>query len=495
MKKYIKKAFGALALSVVLLSGCTDLTYENYTYIDSESFPQSAEDLYASLIGVYNVLGSTFVQVWLNNAGLTAQELPTDELNTGWTSNPWIIYDTYLWTANNNPISGLYSNYQKGITKATKIIVAVENSDNLTEKTKAQYIAELKALRVFFMQQIYSLVGPMPVVRDPAVATDVYTEWKPSRPSRAEYVSWMEEDILSSYQDLAVSVDNQNWGRMTRGASLALLMKIYLNEKRWDDVIDIANRIIALNQYSLMPTYKALFDIANEGPQNTEEMFIVGRVVSNTSFAWSWFTVVLPNYPMYKGQVSEITGISGGLKVPWSFYDKYEPNDGRLCNLIRYYYDTDGNYVDFRQVVHAKQTGANPMKYSEDPDQVGGYQGSDAVILRYADVLLSKAEALNQKNGPTAECIELINQIRRRAGATEIKLGDFTKESLNDFLLDERGREFYCEGLRRDDLIRHGKFVSSVAEQGLHPEEYHALYPVPQSVINENPNITQNPGY
>ena len=287
-----------------------------------------------------------------------------------------------------------------------------------------------------------------------------------------------------------MSVDNQNWGRMTQGASLALLMKIYLNEKRWDDVIDIANRIIALGQYSLMPTYKALFDIANEGPQNTEEIFVVGRVVSNTSFAWSWFTVVLPNYPMYKGQVSDITGISGGLKVPWSFYDKFEPFDGRLCNLIRYYYDTAGNYVDFREVVHA-----SPMKYSEDPDQVGGYQGNDAVILRYADVLLSKAEALNQKNGPTAECIELINQIRRRAGATEIKLGDFTKESLNDFLLDERGREFYCEGLRRDDLIRHGKFVSSVAEQGLHPKEYHALYPVPQSVIDENPNIVQNPGY
>ena len=495
MKNSIKKSLCAVVVSVLALSACTDLTYENYTYIDSESFPQSAEDLYASLIGVYNVLGTTFVMTWLNTAGLTCQELPTDELNTGWTSTPWVTFDNYLWTANNNPASGAYSGYMKGVTKATKIIVAIENSDNLSENVKAQYIAELKALRVFFMQQIYSLIGPMPVVRDPKVATDVYTEWKPSRPSAAEYVSWMEDDILSSYKNLAVASDNQNWGRMTRGASLALLMKIYLNEKRWSDVIKIADEIIALNQYKLMPTYKELFDISNEGPQNTEAIFTIGRVVSNTSFAWSWFTVVCPNYPMYKGQISEITGISGGLKVPWSFYDKYEEQDGRLCNLVRYYYDTDGNYVDFRQVVHAKATGANPMKYSEDPDQVGGYQGSDAMVLRYADVLLSKAEAMNQLYGPTAECIELINQVRRRANATEIKLGDFTKESLNDFLLDERGREFYCEGVRRDDLIRHGKFVSAVADQGHHPEEYMALYPVPQSVIDENPNIAQNPGY
>ena len=495
MKKFFKTTIAALVLAGGMLTACTDLNYENYTYIDSESFPQSAQDLYSSLIGVYNTLGTSFVQVWLNGAGLTAQELCTDELNTGWTSNPWVKFDNYLWTANDNPISGVYSSYQKGVTKATKIIVAVENSDKLSEKTKKQYIAELKALRVFFMQQIYSLVGPMPVVRDPEVATDVYSTWTPSRPTAAEYVGWMEDAILSSYADLDVKTDNQNWGRITRGASLALLMKIYLNEKRWSDVIDIADRIIALNAYSLMPTYEALFDIANEGPANTEVMMSVGRVVSNTSFAWTWFSVVLPSAPLFKAQHSTISGISGGLHMPWEFYDKFDPEDGRLCGVVRYYYDVDGNYVDFREVVHAKQTGACPMKYSEDPDQVGAYQGSDAVLLRYADVLLSKAEAMNQLNGPTAECVGLINQVRRRAGVSEISAADFTKESLDDFLLDERGREFYCEGLRRDDLIRHGKFVSSVAEQGKTPEAYMALYPVPQSVIDENSNIAQNPGY
>ena len=495
MKKIVSKALGAIIVAASLLTGCTDLSYENYTYIDSESFPQSAEDLYSSLIGVYNTLGNSYVYQWLNNAGFIAQELCTDELNTGWTSNPWIKYDTYLWTANDNPIKTCYLAYQRGVTKATKIIVAVENSDKLNEKTKKQYIAELKALRVFFMQQIYSLVGPMPVVRDPEVATDVYTTWEPSRPTAAEYVSWMEDDILSSYADLDVKTDNQNWGRVTRGASLALLMKVYLNEKRWSDVIDIADRIMALNQYSLMPTYETLFDIANEGPQNTEAMMVIGRVVSNTSFAWTWFSDVLPSSPLFKPQHSNISGISGGLHMPWEFYDKFDPEDGRLCGIVRYYYDVNGNYVDFRQVVHAKQTGACPMKYSEDPDQVGANQGNDVILLRYADVLLSKAEAMNQLNGPSVDCVALINQVRHRAGVSEISAADFTKESLNDFLLDERGREFYCEGLRRDDLIRHGKFVEAVAEQGKKPDAHMALYPIPQSVIDENPNIVQNPGY
>lgn len=495
MKKIIKKTIASVMLAASMCVSCTDLSYENYTYIDSESFPQSAADLYASLIGVYNTLGNSFMGTWMNYTGLIAQELPTDELNTGWTSNPWIMFDKYLWTANNNPAQNAYNSYQKGITKATKIIVAVEKSDKLNDNVKKQYIAELKALRVFFMQQIYSLVGPMPVVRDPEVATDVYKEWKPERPTAAEYVKWMENDILSSYKDLDVKIDNQNWGRMSRGASLALLMKVYLNEKRWKDAIDIADEIIALNHYSLVPKYSDVFSINNEGPQNTEAMMIIGRIVSNTSFATTWFSVVLPATPLYKGQQSSISGISGGLKMPWDFYDKFEAHDTRLDGVVRYYYDVDGNYVDFRQVVHAKQTGACPMKYSEDPETVGSYHGNDVIVLRYADVLMSKAEAMNQLEGPTEECVELINQIRRRAGVSEISAADFTKESLNDFILDERGREFYCEGLRRDDLIRHGKFVSSVLPQGETPEEYHALYPVPQSVIDENPNIKQNDGY
>ena len=232
----------ALGLALTLTTSCTDLDYENYTYIDSDNFPQSNEDLYSSLIGVYNTLGNSYIYQWLNNSGFIAQELSTDELNTGWTSNPWIKYDTYIWTANDNPIKTCYTAYQKGVTKASKIIASVESSKTLNEKTKRQYIAELKALRVFFMQQIYSLVGPMPVARDPEVATNVNAEWNPSRPSASEYVSWMEEDILSSYEDLDVEVSNQNWGRITRGAALALLMKVYLNEKRWSDANNVCDK-------------------------------------------------------------------------------------------------------------------------------------------------------------------------------------------------------------------------------------------------------------
>ena len=135
------------------------------------------------------------------------------------------------------------------------------------------------------------------------------------------------------------------------------------------------------------------------------------------------------------------------------------------------------------------------MKYSEDPEQKGERQSNDFIMFRYADVLLAKAEAMNELNGPSEEAIEWVNQIRRRANATEIKLVDFNKDTFRDFILDERGRELYCEGHRRDDLIRHGKYIEYARKDGMDAKDYHILFPIPQKALNENSNLKQNPGY
>ncbi len=136
------------------------------------------------------------------------------------------------------------------------------------------------------------------------------------------------------------------------------------------------------------------------------------------------------------------------------------------------------------------------FKYWPDPNGVGENMGNDIVYIRYADVLLSRAEALNELNGPNQESIDLINQVRQRANTTLLKLADYTnKLLLRDFLLAERGREFFSEGLRREDLIRHGKFIQSAKERGYAAKEYQVVYPIPLQQIDANPNLTQNEGY
>ena len=122
--------------------------------------------------------------------------------------------------------------------------------------------------------------------------------------------------------------------------------------------------------------------------------------------------------------------------------------------------------------------------------------GNDFPLLRYADILLSRAEALNETNGPNQESIDLINQVRTVAGLGSLSIADFSsKDSLRDQILRERGWEFHTEALRRQDLIRHGKFIQWAKDRGKAASDYMALFPIPQTEIDANENIRQNTGY
>jgi len=135
------------------------------------------------------------------------------------------------------------------------------------------------------------------------------------------------------------------------------------------------------------------------------------------------------------------------------------------------------------------------LKYDQDPDAVM-MNGIDVIYLRYADVILCRAEALNETLGPNQESIDLINQIRNRAGLSDILLSNFhSKDELNEHILAERGWEFYMEGLRREDLIRHNKYIERAGERTASVQEFHILYPIPKIAYYENHSIAQNPGY
>ena len=170
--------------------------------------------------------------------------------------------------------------------------------------------------------------------------------------------------------------------------------------------------------------------------------------------------------------------------------------------------------IKIGQTVDARDTyyGAIPLKYSEDPAGTGVNQGVDYVVYRYANVLLALAEALNEINGPNQESIDLINRVRERAFDPDkpLNLADYpTKEDLRDRILDELGFELYFEGNRREDLIRHGKYVEYANDpvrmggpdsRPINPQQnarpYHVLYPIPNEVIVESGGVLkQNEGY
>jgi len=128
---------------------------------------------------------------------------------------------------------------------------------------------------------------------------------------------------------------------------------------------------------------------------------------------------------------------------------------------------------------------------------VGNHSGNDVPVLRYADILLARAEALNELSGPTQQALDLINLVRTRAGIANLTLTDATsKEVLRDLILRERGWEFYSEGKRREDLLRHDKFISLAKARGIAvASDKHKLFPIPQTEIDANTACRQNDGY
>ena len=143
------------------------------------------------------------------------------------------------------------------------------------------------------------------------------------------------------------------------------------------------------------------------------------------------------------------------------------------------------------------------MKDQENPSTTGQWDASEYVINRYAEVILARAEALNEIYGPTQEAKDLVHEIRERAfdnykgSKYEKEINDITdKNAFRAHLLKERGWEFCWEGMRRPDLIRHGELISNAIARGkLMAEPKHILYAIPQSVIYENPNLKNNEGF
>lgn len=200
-----------------------------------------------------------------------------------------------------------------------------------------------------------------------------------------------------------------------------------------------------------------------------------------------------PNYPILSNWIN----YGAQFRTYTAFYKTFDPTDRRLKMFVTEYTDTKGVKQKLLEDVNGKPLdNARSFKYTPDPNAISQNNGNDIPVIRYADILLSRAEALNEVSGPSQEAIDLINQVRARAAVPAIKLADFSsKEKLRDHLLKERGWEFFTEGKRREDQIRMGTFISSAIARGKSAKPFHVLYPLPQSELEANPNLKQNEGY
>jgi hypothetical protein len=208
----------------------------------------------------------------------------------------------------------------------------------------------------------------------------------------------------------------------------------------------------------------------------------------NNTTGDGWLSHVVPRG--YQWQYPPRQIFAAEYKIRSEFLELFEAEDERLDAFLFEFVNADG------ETIQLGEDNARSLKFPEYPSQGTSRSSDDFPFFRYADVLLCRAEALNELNGLDQEAIDLLNMVREAAGVRTLTLGDFSSpQEFKDFLLDERGREFHTEAIRRQDLIRHGKFIEMAIERGKPAQSFHVRYPIPLTEIERNPNLVQNEGY
>jgi len=422
-------------------------------------------------------------------------EMSTDmAFNSGGAENGQLIHIiNFTWDPSLGTFQGdVWAPNYRCIRDANRVI---ENIDGVvaSDGIKKLFLAEAKVLRAQAYAILYNFFGPVPL----RTSSDQSIEL--ARATNEEMKSFIESELLTAVPDLPDPGQEEDFGRFNKGNATGILAKFYLNTKQWQKAADACKTVIDFNYYTTTQyAFKDLFKVANEG-KNNKEMLLVLPCRNEAGFG-NWFTAgalppgfkSTPQLPEFNYQAT-MSNFATQYRLRTAFVKTMAPEDERLSLICTSYINNSGATVNILE-------GDNPRSFKYwDNATVGNNSGNDVPILRYADILLSRAEALNELSGPSDACFNLINQVRKRAGLANLTAADAgTKDALREAIFRERGWEFITEGKRREDLIRQGTFLSSAIARGVSADlatSDKLLFPIPQSEIAANKLCEQNSGY
>jgi hypothetical protein len=370
--------------------------------------------------------------------------------------------------------------------------IVLENIDGVltSDANKKVYAAEARFLRAYAYEVLYKWFGPVPL------RTTTSSEPALARATEEEMKSFIESELIAAITDLPNPGAEEAFARANKGAAWSMLAKHYLNTRQWQKAADACQSVMNFNYYQLFPRYENMFRVENEG---NKEMILVQPCKNEVNYG-NWYSAgSLPPGFRTSSQIPEFVWTPSMANFAtqyrmrsWVVLTMDTTNDSRAILLLRHYFNNAGNNVNLL----ATPDNVRSLKYWDNAT-VGNHSGNDVPVIRFADILLSRAEALNELNGPSQDALDLINQVRVRAKINPLTLADAgDKETLRDLILQERAWEFYSEGLRREDLLRQDKFISSAIARGVTvAAEKHKRFPIPQAEIDANLACIQNEGY
>ncbi|MCC9134846.1 RagB/SusD family nutrient uptake outer membrane protein [Pontibacter silvestris] len=471
----MKKNILYMLLIACCLQGCKDFLEEDpESFIAPQNFYQSAADAEAALNAAYDLL---------NNIGPDSRnfiimgDVSSDDVFPLSNNNDRVQIDQFVHTPVNGVLRETWRTMFQAITRTNAVIERVP-AISMPDDQKERIVAEAHFLRALYYFYLVRWYGPLPLItKETNALADV--EY-PSRASVEEVYDLIIADLTAAEAGLPATLSN---GHATKGSATGLLAKVYLTQKEWALAAQKAKEVMDMGIYDLWPTYAEAFKIENENGKESlfEIQYVSGGIGQGSNFM-----------TYFARENSPVTGRGWGSFQPTlEVIDtlRTDPADTRFdVNLVQDPVD-DNYYVD---------------KYF-DPDAKAAYeQDNNWKILRYADVLLMYAEALNEIAPDNPEAYTALNKVRRRAFEEDINASapqphDYANLSQSEFrraVYGERRFELAFEGHRWFDLVRTGRLVSTMSAKGYSSvKPTHVYFPVPQDEVALNPNLGQNEGY
>jgi len=399
----------------------------------------------------------------------------------------------FITAPDNAGVLDLWRGPWPGILRCNLVLAKVPAID-FDQATKNRILGEAHFLRGLYYFILVRYFGGVPLILKPVNPGDNL------RPSRAT-ASAVYEQIISDFSQAIKLLPTRGTytgsdvGRASQGAAEGMLAKVMLTLGNWQRVVTLSDSVRALG-YELDANYADNFNPADKnGPESLFEIQYSGSTAynfwSNQNQA-SWTSIFMGP----RGSNMVAGGGWGWNQPTKEFVDSYEPGDKRKAVTILYEGGPKFNGMDYDSTWST--TGYNVRKFLVPPSVASSYDDSpeDFPVLRYADVLLMKSEALNEL-GQTTAAEEPLNEVRARAGLPAVH--GLSQSAMKAKILHERRMELAFEGQRWFDLIRvdNGQyginFLHSIGK--LNMSSKYLLMPIPQVAIDANPNLKQNPGY
>jgi hypothetical protein len=469
----------------------------------ADKFYQNEDQIKQAVSGAYSSLqdhvNSQYIFAEMSSDNTTIQLNPSDrgQVDRAEAFEFWNV------TATNVNIADMYNQSYNALYNINFALAKIDGVAGINDQKKAQYKGELQFMRAYYYFNLVRYFGPVVLITEPlANASDAF---QTKRSPETEIYAQIIKDLIDAAASLPLksTYTGAEVGRASKGSALGLLGKVYLTTKDYAKAESTLQQVIPLG-YSLVADYNSVFDTNNKN--NSESLFEVQYQGGNNLGEWSSFLYAFAP----RNSAGAITGFPTSRPQGWniptaSMIAEFEADDKRKAVALKEgYTNADGVFVAIPFV----------NKYNH-PHTIYGRTDDNWPVLRYADVLLMLAEAINEQGGPGA-AYQYINQVRQRAGLTG--LSGLSQDAFRTAIRHERRVELAFENDRWFDLKRaltnaqmatllnaHGqaeKASPTVDRSGVpfagndyRFDGYEALYPIPDRQLFLDKNLTQNPGY